>query len=648
MSELIDAGTGTVRVYLADVALSSAGLTGDKTATLSTGKANVAGLFAIKPAVTGGSNTIYVKHNQMQAGDIAYMQADGRVEFMAITSAPTTITSGAEYSYTVTRNLDGTGANAWVAGDALANTGTVDSGFIDLYSLESIKGSPFDYIYNYNATGGTYSANLAMESTWALWDATPANIGANDAVYYGLSSTHFSGINHYIQTPDVNSGGAATIEYWNGSAWTGIVGLTATGGTGLTTFRWNIWEQPGWAATTVNSISGHWVRWRVTAGTWSVSPVQGQRRVYRDRATWGPTIAGMVRQSSVFNDVRERWAIGNLNGLYDYGANIYGAAFGNPLTSWLSIDAGNGIRIMNGSNTLGWWDVSGNLYLGNTSNSHILGSSDGVLDIKRGSSVLARFGADLYGVSGVVAAFNDVVLFKDDASFNDTSASKTTLINNTGVALQDFYRTSGGSGVQYVPLSGSFSLDFVDELGEFYLGRIYHDVNYYTSAVDAAMIIDATPEKSTLKPIGVSAVNLNTKLVLKSDTVEVTGAMSVAGGFTSGLKVTRSSGSSLAGMDATSIGSSITVANNATATPISTSIWGGLFIVHEIAVDGSMAMFVTNAGSGLVEVADPSGHYTISAGSASSTNVYYSGTDLTIENKRGGSRTYNVLFIRTR
>jgi hypothetical protein len=532
MSELIDAGSGTVRVYLADVALASAGLTGDKTATLSTGKANVAGLFAIRPLVSGGSNTIYVKHNQMQAGDTVYMQANGRVEFMAITSAPTTVTAGAEYSYSVTRNLDGTGANAWVAGDALANTGTPGSGFIDLYSLESIKGIPFDYIFNYNASGGTYSANLAQESSWALWDATPGNIGANDAIYYGCESTSFGKIFHFISTPEVASSTAGSVEYWNGSAWAAVVGASFGGNAslaaaGITSIEWTPSLQTGWVANAVNGVAAYFVRFRVTAGTWTTSPVQGQRRVYRDKNTWGPTIAGMVRQSTVFNDVRERWAVGNLNGLYDYGLNTYGAAFGDPLTSWIGIDATNGIRIMNGSATLSRWDTGGNLTVGNSSASHVYIGTDGVLDINNGADVLARFGTDLYSVTGVTAAFNDIVLFKSDASFNDTSASKTTLINNTGVALQDFYRTSGGSGIQYVPLSGSFKLDFVDELGEFYLGRVYHDVNYYTSAVDAAMIIDATPEKSTLKPIGVSAVNLNTKLVLKSDTTQVTGALTV-------------------------------------------------------------------------------------------------------------------------
>jgi hypothetical protein len=38
------------------------------------------------------------------------------------------------YAYTVQRNLDGTGANSWLAGDALANTGKPGNGYIHQYA----------------------------------------------------------------------------------------------------------------------------------------------------------------------------------------------------------------------------------------------------------------------------------------------------------------------------------------------------------------------------------------------------------------------------------------------------------------------------------------------------------------------------------
>ena len=86
-----------------------------------------------------GDTTIYVKHNEMVSGDRVYMEADGKFEFMAITGNAVALSPGPGYSYTVTRNLDGSGATAWYAGDAIFNTGTTNDGFIDLYSIQSIK-----------------------------------------------------------------------------------------------------------------------------------------------------------------------------------------------------------------------------------------------------------------------------------------------------------------------------------------------------------------------------------------------------------------------------------------------------------------------------------------------------------------------------
>jgi hypothetical protein len=144
-----------------------------------------------------------VKHNNLANGDRIRMEAGGQVEWMAVASAPGG--SAGAYTYTITRNLDGTGANAWVAGDAIVNTGTTNDGFIDLYSTSGV----------------------------------------------------LSGV--------------------------------------------------------------------------------------------GPTIVGSVRTGTSYNNIAARWAIGNLNGLYGYAADTYGAAFGNPSGAWVKIDATNGVRL--GHNT---------------------------------------------------------------------------------------------------------------------------------------------------------------------------------------------------------------------------------------------------------------------------------------------------------
>ena len=71
--------------------------------------------------LVGAANTITVKHNQMAIGDIVHLEAQGKFERMRVTGGP----SGAagSYVYNVTRNLDGSGANDWTAGDAVFNTG---------------------------------------------------------------------------------------------------------------------------------------------------------------------------------------------------------------------------------------------------------------------------------------------------------------------------------------------------------------------------------------------------------------------------------------------------------------------------------------------------------------------------------------------
>lgn len=174
--------------------------------------ATIGGRVLVGPTTTltrdlgSGDTTIYVKHNQMASGDRAYMEANGSVEFFAITSSYTEITPNEEYSYTVTRDLDGTGANQWYAGDAIFNTGTTGDGWIDLYSVQSMK-----------------------------------------------------------------------------------AGVTQA----------------------------------------------------------GPSIVGNVRNSATYNDWGERWAIGNLNGLYGYGVDTYGAAFGQYASGKanITIDATNGLRL---------------------------------------------------------------------------------------------------------------------------------------------------------------------------------------------------------------------------------------------------------------------------------------------------------------
>lgn len=226
--------------------------------------ATIGGRVLVGPTTTltadlaPGGTSISVKHNQMVSGDRVFMQANGFYEAMAITSGPS---GSGPYTYSVTRNLDGSGANAWTAGDAVFNTGTTGDGFIDLYSINGL-----------------------------------------------------------------------------------IPGSTA-----------------------------------------------------------GPTIVGNVRTGTTYSDIAPRWAIGNLNGLYGYGVDTYGAAFGNNSAAWVKIDPTNGVRIGHNATTYVHVDASGNaLFSGQVTigtGRNMLGNSEfrGEPTTIFGTSIGASFPSPLSG-----------------------------------------------------------------------------------------------------------------------------------------------------------------------------------------------------------------------------------------------------------
>lgn len=166
------------------------------------GRVFVAPTTTLSEDLAAAATSMVVTHNHLASGDIVVLEAHNRVEWIAVTSAPS---GTGPYTYSITRDLDGSGANDWIAGDAVVSTGTTGDGFMDLY-----------------ATSGV-----------------------------------------------------------------------------LTGF--------------------------------------------------GPTIVGNVRTGTSYNQIEARWAIGNLNGLYGYAADTYGAAFGTPSGAWIKIDPTNGVRI--GHNT---------------------------------------------------------------------------------------------------------------------------------------------------------------------------------------------------------------------------------------------------------------------------------------------------------
>ncbi len=101
-------------------------------------------------------------------------------------------------------------------------------------------------------------------------------------------------------------------------------------------------------------------------------------------------------------------------------------------------------------------------------------------------------------------------------------------------------------------------------------------------------------------------------------------------------------------LDAGSTGSNITIADNATAQPFGAAVVSGLFVVNDTATDGRSALFISGDAIQLI-MATTVNTYTITATTASRVNVYKDGSGfITIENKWGSSRTFNVVMIKTR
>ena len=91
--------------------------------------------------ITLAATTIDVAYNNFVNGEYVYLSAApggaAQIEAMQVTSSATAITGG--YRYSVSRNLDGSGANIWYAGDAVVSLrSAVGQGYIDLTSTNTI------------------------------------------------------------------------------------------------------------------------------------------------------------------------------------------------------------------------------------------------------------------------------------------------------------------------------------------------------------------------------------------------------------------------------------------------------------------------------------------------------------------------------
>ena len=177
------------------------------TALAPAGCANL-GLLLMCPSVNGGYgffddvtwyiDLIEVKHNQMAVGDIVYLEANGYIEFMKVLVGPW---GSPNSNYIVERNLDGTGTNAWYAGSGITNTGGVGDGYIDLYSIRSIR-SATQYgptIAGNIRTGTTYSDLI---EAWAIGNLN--GLYGYGADIYGVGLGQYSNSKSFVTIDPIN------------------------------------------------------------------------------------------------------------------------------------------------------------------------------------------------------------------------------------------------------------------------------------------------------------------------------------------------------------------------------------------------------------------------------------------------------------
>jgi len=129
------------------------------------------------------------------------------------------------------------------------------------------------HIFNYDASAGTYSGNLlAVAPPYTL---LPAAIGAGDQVYFGIDATAVPNAAQFLnlvfsilQGANVNIGAWAL---WSGAGWVPAFNtLDLTSNLSLTGER-SVSLAPyyntGTAQTTINGVTGWWVRFNATAVT---------------------------------------------------------------------------------------------------------------------------------------------------------------------------------------------------------------------------------------------------------------------------------------------------------------------------------------------------------------------------------------------
>jgi len=151
-------------------------------------------------------------------------------------------------------------------------------------------------VYNYDDSAASFSGNQMDASLpYSLWPASPAT---GDIVYIGIdtSLTDSGPFNNLVFDIVQAATGSfdAIWQYWDGASWSSLNAVAFILGSSevasLDIFDYEAisvltWEQADdWATTTVNGVTGYWVRVYLSAPTGMTRPNQGNRPIFT--AAW--------------------------------------------------------------------------------------------------------------------------------------------------------------------------------------------------------------------------------------------------------------------------------------------------------------------------------------------------------------------------
>jgi len=368
---------------------------------------------AYQVAINGSvSSNIYVKHNQMASGDRVLMEARLKVEFMAITSSATLQAEG-DYLYTVTRDLDGTGANSWYAGDAMFNTGQTGNGFIDLYSVRGANPAG-------STAGPTIVGNVRNSSTYNDWSEHWA-IGNLKGIYGYGTNTYGVGLGKY----------STGTSYLLADATNGIRIMRGTTQLGQWDISGNILV--GQAAASQSNIY-------ITSGTIQLrnnTTVLGQWD-----ASGGITVGEVGASKSNILISAGALSIRSNTTVYTTLDSSGNLTIGRVAASQSNIYITSGaIQLRNNTTVLGTWDASGGIVVGEVAaNKSNVSISSGEIALKNNTTPKIRIQSDgdlLIGTDANSASTTTFVVFTNAQTYNGESIGAGDLLigsNSAGKA----------------------------------------------------------------------------------------------------------------------------------------------------------------------------------------------------------------------